>query len=256
MKRKSLNTLWGRNHSIINGWLSIPSSFVAESMALLDYDSITIDLQHGMIDYQTMIGMLQAISTTETVPIVRVPWLDPGLIMKVLDAGAYGIICPMINTKQDAENFVAFTTYAPAGKRSYGPIRAQLYGGQDYWEKANETITRFAMIETREALENLEAILTVKGLDAVYVGPSDLALSLGSKPGFDDLEAHVQAAVARIAISAKKAGVRAGIHCGSVDSAMSRLHLGFDFVTIGSDSRYMASAANGALIDIRSRLNK
>ena len=120
--------------------------------------------------------MLQAISTTDTVPVVRVPWLEPGILMKTLDAGAYGVICPMVNTREDAQKLVAWTHYAPRGTRSFGPVRALLYGGADYPQHANDTIVTFAMIETAQALDNLDEILSVEGLDAVYIGPSDLSL--------------------------------------------------------------------------------
>ena len=127
--------------------------------------------------------MLQAISTTDTVPVVRVPWLEPGILMKALDAGAYGVICPMVNTREDAQKLVAWTHYAPRGTRSFGPVRATLYGGADYPQHANDTIVTFAMIETAQALDNLDDILSVEGLDAVYIGPSDLSLALGCTAG-------------------------------------------------------------------------
>ena len=132
MRENRLRTLWKDGQSAVNGWLAIPNGFSAETMAHQGWDTLTIDLQHGMIDYQAMIPMLQAISTTSTVPVVRVPWLEPGIIMKALDAGAYAVICPMVNTREDAQKLVAWTSYAPQGTRSNGPIRALLYGGPDY----------------------------------------------------------------------------------------------------------------------------
>src|SRR5690625_5009825 len=184
MRKNHLKRLWAENKAAVNGWCAIPSSFSAEVMAHQGWDSLTIDLQHGMIDYQAAIPMLQAISTTSTVPMVRVPWLEPGILMKVLDAGAYGVICPMISTREDAERLVAACRYPPQGGRSSGPIRATLYGGADYPAHANGTVVVFAMIETRQALDNLDEIVAVEGLDAVYIGPSDLASALGYKPGF------------------------------------------------------------------------
>src|SRR5215218_11417844 len=140
MRQNALRQAWAQGRRTANGWLAIPSSFAAEVMAHQGWDSLTIDLQHGVIDYQTAVGMLQAISTTDTVPMVRVPWLEPGILMKALDAGAYGVICPMVNTRVDAQNLVSWTHYAPRGTRSFGPVRALLYGGADYPQKANETI--------------------------------------------------------------------------------------------------------------------
>jgi len=165
---------WAQGRAVINSWLGIPSSFSAEVMASMGWDSLVVDMQHGMIDYQMMVTMLQGISTTNVTPLVRVPWNDPAHIQKALDAGAYGIVCPMINNRAEAEKFVSSMLYAPLGSRSSGPIRASLYGGADYHAKANDIVVAFGMIETVEAMENLDQILSVKGLDAVYVGPSDL----------------------------------------------------------------------------------
>ena len=161
MRENRLRAIWKSGGAAVNGWLAIPNSFSAETMAHQGWDSLTIDLQHGVVDYQAMVTMLQAISTTATVPVVRVPWLEPGILMKTLDAGAYGVICPMVNTREDAQKLVACTHYAPRGTRSFGPVRALLYGGADYPQHANDTIVSFAMIETAQALDNLDDILSV-----------------------------------------------------------------------------------------------
>ena len=251
MRPNRLRELWADDKPAINGWLAIPSSFSAEVMAHQGWDTLTIDLQHGVIDYAAMVPMLQAISTTHTVPIVRVPWLEPGILMKALDAGAYGVICPMINTREDAQRLVHYTHYAPQGTRSFGPIRASLYGGTDYPRHANTTIVTFAMIETAQALDNLDAILSVEGLDAIYIGPSDLSLSLGCKPVFDDVEPQVQQAIEHIVARAKAHGVVAGIHNGRADVARARVALGFRFVTLGSDARLLAAGSQELLAAMR-----
>ncbi|MFZ5549682.1 MAG: HpcH/HpaI aldolase family protein [Pseudomonadota bacterium] len=243
MRPNALRTLWQSGGAAVNGWLAIPNSFSAETMAHQGWDSLTIDLQHGVVDYQAMLTMLQAISTTPTVPVVRVPWLEPGIIMKTLDAGAYGVICPMVNTREDAQKFVAWSSYAPRGTRSFGPIRAFLYGGADYPTHADDTIVRFAMIETAQALDNLDAILSVEGLDAIYIGPSDLSLSLGCRPTFDDLDPKAAEAVDHIVARAKAHGVVAGIHNGGTAAALARIAKGFQFVTVSSDARLMAAGA-------------
>lgn len=217
---------------------------------------MTIDMQHGVVDYQAAVNMLTAISTTVTVPVVRVPWLDPGILMKVLDAGAYGVICPMVNTAEDAQRLVAATHYAPMGSRSFGPIRALLYAGQDYPKHANETIVSFAMIETRQALDNLDAILSVPGLDAIYIGPSDLSLALGCTPTFDDVDPPVAEAIDHILARAKAHGVVAGIHNGSTEAALKRVAKGFQFVTIGSDARLMAAGAQSVVAKMRMGLQR
>lgn len=251
MRENRLRTLWKEDKAAVNGWLAIPNSFSAEVMAHQGWDTLTIDLQHGVIDYQAMVTMLQAISTTPTVPIVRVPWLEPAGLMKALDAGAYGVICPMVNTREDAQKLVAYTNYAPKGGRSFGPVRALLYGGADYAERANETIVRFAMIETAQALDNLDAILSVEGIDAVYIGPSDLSLSLGCRPVFDDVDPPVAQAIDHILERAKAHGVQAGVHNGRTDVALARVAKGFRFVTVGSDARLMAAGSQQALSQMR-----
>ena len=253
MRENRLRTLWANDQAAVNGWLAIANSFSAETMAHQGWDTLTIDLQHGVIDYQAMVGMLQAISTTATVPIVRVPWLEPGIIMKTLDAGAYGVICPMVNTREEAQRFVAYTSYAPKGTRSFGPVRALLYGGADYPTKANETIVRFAMIETAQALDNLDAILSVEGLDAIYIGPSDLSLALGCKPTFDDVDPPVTQAIDHIVARAKAHGVQAGIHNGRSDVAKARIAKGFRFVTVSSDARLLAAGSQQLLAEMRQR---
>ena len=251
MRPNRLREIWKSGGAAVNGWLAIPNSFSAETMAHQGWDTLTIDLQHGVIDYQAMVTMLQAISTTATVPVVRVPWLEPGILMKTLDAGAYAVICPMVNSREDAQKLVAYTHYAPQGTRSFGPVRALLYGGADYPQHANETIVTFAMIETAAALDNLDEILSVEGLDAIYIGPSDLSLALGCKPAFDDLDPPVAEAVEHILARAKVHGVVAGIHNGSTEAALKRIAKGFQFVTIGSDARLMAAGAQQVMSKMR-----
>ena len=253
MRENRLRTLWQAGQAVVNGWLAVPSSFSAEVMAHQGWDSLTVDLQHGVVDYQAMVGMLQAISTTATVPVVRVPWLEPGALMKALDAGAYGVICPMVNTREDAQKLVAYTHYAPRGTRSFGPVRATLYGGADYPQHANDTIVTFAMIETAQALDNLDAILSVEGLDAIYIGPSDLSLALGCRPVFDDVDPPVQQAIEHILARAKAHGLRAGIHNGAPEVAKARVAMGFDFVTMGSDARLLAAGSQQLLQGFRGR---
>jgi len=251
MRENNLRRLWQSGTAAVNGWLAIANSFSAETMAHQGWDSLTIDLQHGVVDYQAMVTMLQAISTTDTVPMVRVPWLEPGILMKALDAGAYGVICPMVNTRADAQNLVAWTHYAPRGTRSFGPVRAQIYGGADYPRHANETIVTFAMIETAAALDNLDQILSVEGLDAIYIGPSDLSLSLGCTPTLDDVDDKAAQAIDHVLERAKAHGIVAGIHNASPETALRRIAKGFQFVTVSSDARLMAAGAQQAMAKMR-----
>lgn len=248
MRANKLREAWDAGRGTVNGWLGIPSSFSAEVMSHQGWDSLTVDCQHGIVDYQMAVSMLQAISTTETVPLVRVPWREPGIIMKMLDAGAYGVICPMVNTVDQAEEFVSFASYPPRGQRSFGPIRALIYGGADYPKHANDTVLKMAMIETKQALDNVEAICAVDGLDGIYIGPADLANSLGVAPGFDPSDKTVLDAIATILAAAKRAGIYAGIHCGMPVFAKQMLADGFNYVTIMSDARLMAMQAK-AMVD-------
>ncbi len=251
MRENRIRSIWKAGGAVVNGWLAIPAGFSAETMAHQGWDSLTIDMQHGLMDYQAAVGMLTAISTTDTVPVVRVPWNEPGILMKMLDAGAYALICPMVNTAEDAERLVSATHYPPRGTRSMGPIRALLYGGADYQKNANDTVVVFAMIETRQALDNLDAILSVKGLDAVYIGPADLSLALGCNPTFDDVDKPVAEAIDLILAKAKEHGVVAGIHNGTPEGALRRIAKGFQFVTIASDARLMAAGAQQVVAKMR-----
>ena len=247
MRENKLRTLWKNGGVAVNGWLGIPSSASAESMARCGWDSLVVDLQHGLVDYTDAVPMLQAISQTDTTPMARVPWNMPDIIMKLLDAGAYGIVCPMINTPAECEEFIQNCRYAPRGRRSFGPIRAVMYAGADYWKYANETILTIAMIETQQALDNLDEILKTPGLDAIYVGPSDLGLSLGHQPMADPTAPKVMDAIKFIIDTAKKHKIPAGIHCGQPPWAREMISLGYQLVTLANDNTLMQSAARAAI---------
>ena len=251
MRPNPLIKLLKEDRAIVNGWLAIPNSFSAEVMAHQGWDSLTVDMQHGVSDYQNVITMFQAICTTSTAPLARVPWLEEGIIMRMLDAGAYGVICPMINKASDAERFAQACYYPPFGQRSFGPIRALFSLGADYPLHANDEILPIAMIETKEALDNLDDILRVDGIRMVYIGPSDLGNSLGRVPTFDQEDPIVLEAIDMILRKATEHGVAAGIHNGTPEYALRMIEKGFRFVTIGSDSRLMALAAKGALTKMR-----
>ena len=242
MRENTIKTIWNRGDCVLNGWLSIPNSFTAEMMANAGWDSICIDTQHGLIGYETAVHMLQAISTTPVTPIIRVVWNEPGTIMKWLDAGAYGIVCPMVNTRADAERFVEACRYPPAGYRSSGPIRAAIYGGKDYREKANGTVLTFAII------------LTTPTLDAVYIGPNDLALSLGVSGGLVPSSPEVVKAIDEIFAACKKHRIKAGIHCVSVDNAMDMKTKVFDFVTLMSDARLLTFGVETHISAMKKRM--
>lgn len=247
MRKNNLKQLLSHGTPILNAWLSIPSSYVAEGAGHQGFHSVTVDLQHGLIGFETAVSMLQAISATAATPLVRSPSKEPEGIMHLLDAGAYGVICPMVSTKDDAENFVTACRYPPIGNRSFGPARGKLYGGPDYFERANSEIMAIPMIETREALENLDDILSVTGVDMIYVGPNDLALDLGEKPGAEHGPSATTDAITDIVRRAKAANVPTGIFCSGSDVAKARIAQGFDLVTPGNDFSLLMGAMTKAV---------
>ncbi|MFE3838762.1 HpcH/HpaI aldolase family protein [Pseudogemmobacter sonorensis] len=251
MRENKVRTLWAKGETAVTGWLAIPSSLSAELMAQQDFDAVTVDMQHGCADYADMLSMLQAISTTDRTPFVRVPWNDPSIIGRVLDAGAYGVIAPMINTGAECRAFVEACRYYPEGGRSVGPIRAGLYGGSDYFANANKTVITMPMIEHKEGVANLDEILATPGLDAIFVGPSDLAVSMGHTPGFDPQWDDVKEAIALIAEKCIAAGVVPGIHVGSVACGEEMKRLGYKFIAYLSDFRMLQMAFTRAMPSFR-----
>jgi 4-hydroxy-2-oxoheptanedioate aldolase len=195
--------------------------------------------------------MLQAISTTDTVPLARVSWNEPGAIMRMLDAGCYGIICPMVNSRAECEAFVGACRYPPHGYRSHGPNRAGLYGGNDYASQADTTVVTMAMIETAAAMENLDDILSTPGLDAIYVGPADLSRSLGGQPDGDLNKPLVADALDRILAACAQHNIVPGIHTGNAQFATQMIDKGFRFVTVASDARLMALKAGEVVAAVK-----
>ncbi|MBT7369054.1 MAG: 2,4-dihydroxyhept-2-ene-1,7-dioic acid aldolase, partial [Gammaproteobacteria bacterium] len=240
---------WRDDKPTVGCWLSMDSAFAAEAMAHSGFDWVCIDMQHGLLDYSDLRGMLQAISTTDTIPLVRVSWNQPGEIMKALDAGAYGIVVPLINNREEAERAVSACRYPPEGGRSFGPIRAAMYGGRGYAAEANNEIACMVMIETAEALDNLDEIMSTPGVDGIYIGPADLAFALGFKPGTDD-PIHAET-VTHILQTAKKHGIAAGIHTTGVEQTRLYIDQGFHMVTLGSDKQFMERLARTELKTVR-----
>ena len=252
MEQQTLRNCWSKGKGAINAWCSIPSAVTAEMMSMNDFDSITIDMQHGLVDYQVALNMLQVISGSGKTPMVRVPWNEPGIIMKSLDAGALGIICPMINTPEDAIDFVGATRYAPVGYRSSGPTRALMVHGPNYHDEANEKIISFAMIETVEALDNVEKIAATDGLTGIYIGPSDLSISMGFKPGLDRIEPEMIDAIKKIENACKTNNIKVGIHCLSPSYLKDKLSSGYDLGTLASDIRIYAEGISNKIKEARS----
>ena len=245
MQKNKLKALWSSGQPILNGWCSIGNSFTAEIMAAQGYDSITVDIQHGALDYSDVLPMFQAMQSSGATLMARVPWRDPGYIMKALDVGAMGIICPMINNSEEAAEFISYMRYPPLGQRSFGPTRVAV-SVPDYGVEANDEVLAFAMIETADGVQNLEAIAATAGLDGIYVGPADLTLGtqLGRlAPGLDRTEDEMVTLIQKVASVCKEYGLIAGIHCGTAEYASKAIGWGYNLTTIGGDTRLLASAA-------------
>ena len=243
MKPNRLRQLWAGGNSVVNGWLHIPSMWSAEVMANAGWDSLTVDLQHGMHSIETAIQLMQAIATTQTVPLARVNWNEPGSIMRLLDAGAYGIICPMINTRAECETFVGACRYPPLGYRSLGPTRARVIYGADYAQHANDQVITMAMVETKEALDNLDEIAAVPGLDMIFVGTGDLGLSLTGEVGNDMGHPAVEAALDVILAACQRHKILAGLFVTSPSYGAHMVKRGFRFVTVKTDSLILTEYA-------------
>jgi 4-hydroxy-2-oxoheptanedioate aldolase len=243
---------WKAGKSVVNGWLAIPSAFSAEMYAQCGWDSVTVDMQHGVQDYQSCVACFQGMQPHGVTPMVRVPWNEPGIIGKVLDAGAYGVICPMVNTEAEARALVQYSKYPPKGTRSNGPIRAGAYGSAGSYQKtANDEILVIPMIETQTALDNLEAILDVEGIDGIYIGPSDLGFSLGMEPKLDREEPEIMRIYERLLAETSKRGIAAGLHNGTAEYANRMLKMGFKLVTIANDVGLLMNAAKAAVTTAR-----
>jgi 4-hydroxy-2-oxoheptanedioate aldolase len=250
-----LRSIWAAGRSASNAWLTIPSPWTAEVVAASGFDSVTIDLQHGLIGYETAVAMLQAMAGSETVPLARLEWNDPATIMRMLDAGVLGLICPMINTAAECAAFVGACRYAPAGYRSYGPIRAGLRWGPDYFAQANESVLALAMIETAQGLENVAEIAATPGLDGLYVGPFDLSISLGLAKPADFTDPALQAALDAVLNAAARYELVTGIYAGSPENALVLAQGGFRLVTAAQDTALLQTAVAAAGAQLRAGLS-
>ncbi len=241
MRINAVKKLWREGKPAVGAWLSIPDGFAAEVMAHTGVDWLCIDMQHGCIDYSDVVPMLTAISTTAVTPFVRVPWNEPAMIMKVLDAGAYGVIVPMVSNRAEAERAVAACRYPPTGMRSNGPNRALLYGGADYQKNADREMACVVMIETPEGIEKMDEIISTPGLDAAYIGPTDLALALGVPPLMDNDDPLHVATVNRMLETCKRHKVVAGMHTASSRFTQRYIDQGFQMVMLVADRAAMSN---------------
>jgi 4-hydroxy-2-oxoheptanedioate aldolase len=245
----TLRARWAAGEVTLGAWLTVPSPVTAEATARVGFDYVCVDTQHGAVDYQAAVYMIQAVILGGSRPIVRVPWNEPGVIGKMLDAGALGIIVPMVNTALEAEVVVRACRYPPLGARSFGPVMAGMRT-PSYANGANEGVAVIPMIETAEALANLDDLLAVPGLDAVYVGPADLSLSLGLPPGNNDGRQEFDDALNRIVAACRHVGVVPGIHASGALAAR-RIELGFAMVTVANDLVAMRLGMTDELAEAR-----
>jgi len=245
----SLREIWASGGETLGLWLSVPSFVSAEIAARQPVDYVCIDTQHGVVDYQVSASMIQAIELSGGTPIARVPWNEPGIIGKTLDAGAHGVVVPMVNTRDQAEAVVRSARYAPDGSRSWGPVMAGMrHPDNRAW--AAEHIAVIPMIETAEAIANLDDILSVHGIDAIYVGPADLSISLGLEPYGNDGNPVFDDALATIVAACVRHGVVPGIHATGPLTPIRRAQ-GFRMITVTSDALAMREGYNRELASAR-----
>lgn len=252
MRPNKVKAMWKQGKPVAVGWVSSADTYVAEVMANAGFDALVLDMQHGMgIGPDRAATWLQAVSTTETVPMVRVPWNEPQYVQWVLDAGAYGVIVPLVNNKEEAAKAGGACRYPPLGYRSMGPNRARLYGGPDYFQHANQEVVCLVMVEDIRTVDQIDELAKATGIDGFYIGPADLAISMGVAPGGYRQDERHAVACCRVVEAAKTHGLVAGIHCGGPDEALQRFSQGFMLCPIGSDVGMIAAGAAAALQTVR-----
>jgi 4-hydroxy-2-oxoheptanedioate aldolase len=245
MRPNVVKQLFRERKPALTAWCSIGNPYSAETLGHAGFDAVVVDLQHGMVFLDQAMPMLAAISATPAMPLVRISENQFFEANKMLDAGAYGIICPMVDDVDSARRFVAACRYPPAGRRSFGPTRGLLYGGPDYFDHANEEILTLGMIETPQGLENLDAIIGVDGLDGVFIGPADLSLALGAPPQPDWTRDPLAGAIDRILAATRRHGKIAGIFCTTLPFAQAMKDKGFDLINISNDAAMLRSTGSG-----------
>jgi 4-hydroxy-2-oxoheptanedioate aldolase len=237
--------------TVFSGWCGLPYPIVAETIGREGFAAVTLDSQHGLWDVNAILTAVAAVRQGGAAPVVRVPVDDFALVSRALDFGAEGIIAPMINTAADARAFAAAAKYPPVGERSWGPHRATILAGLPdqsvYLREANDHVVTLAMIETRTALDNLEAIVGTAGIDGVFLGPSDLSIALTDGKSLDPLSKDVEREFERIVAVAQKAGKIPGAYCHSADRAVALAERGARFLAVMSDLAMLRAGAAAAL---------
>jgi 4-hydroxy-2-oxoheptanedioate aldolase len=241
--------------AVLGAWLFLREPTAAEMASKAGYDYVCIDMQHGLMDLNMMSTMLAHIDTADAVPIVRTTILDPGLMGRIIDAGAFGVIVPMVNTVAQAEAAVRACRYAPVGDRSVGPIGAGIRYGGRYLQAADDAVTVIPMIETAEAVDNVEDIAAVPGVGALYVGPADLSLSMGLPMGMDQADRGFDVALRRVVAACETNGVIPGIQA-SPELVEKRRDQGFKMITVGYDYQPMIAAFRADLAASKTHLGQ
>jgi 4-hydroxy-2-oxoheptanedioate aldolase len=250
----SLRDRWREGATALGAWISLRDPLLAEAAALAGYDYVVVDMQHGLSDYSDVAVMVQAIARTPTVPVVRVPWNEPGIIGRVLDAGALGVIIPLVNSVDEARRAVEACRYAPDGSRSIGPLVTRVRHGVGFPAVANDVVACIPMIETRQAVESVDEILAVSGIDAVYVGPADLSLTYGLAPAVDQAGDPFDDALARVVDACRRHGVTPGIHANAT-LAVKRHAAGFRMITVGFDAAPAIAALQADVASARAAVD-
>jgi 4-hydroxy-2-oxoheptanedioate aldolase len=250
MRRNPVREKWAQGRAASNLWIDIGWPVTVETLGRLGYDSYTVDMQHSLIDRSVLVSLFQALSLGDGAPMARVTQNDPGEIAFVLDAGAYGVICPTIETAEQARAFVAACEYPPRGVRSWGPTRGVLYGGADYFDNYRGEILTIALIETAEGVKNLDAIAAVPGLDMLYLGPNDLGVSHGARPSYTPNHPEVERAMGLVVAAAKRHNIAAGMHTASKEVALAARAKGYTFLSLAYASKVMTAALATTLKDV------
>lgn len=242
-----IHDLWSKGLPARNAWQHLPGTYLSELLAASGVDVVTLDLQHGMIDFPAARGSILAIEARGAAPFARLPGIDAALICSLLDAGVAGLICPTIESREQAEALVLAAYYPPQGKRSCGPNRALLSFGADYVKTVTSHVMTFAMIETVAGLEAVDHIAATENLSGLFIGPADLGISMGIGPAQDRSEPEIVEAIEKIRKSARQNGLRLGIHANTPEYAARMARQGFDLVTVCSDADLVAQGATNAL---------
>ena len=247
MRKNQLLAKLRAGEPVYGSWLTTGSPVLAEMAAQVGFDWLLLDTQHGYWTYEATINAFQVIGPTETVPVARVAWNDMALIGRLLDAGALGIVVPMVNSREEAERAAAAMRYPPEGQRSAGGSRLRLYG-DDYFPNANSEVMLAVMIETRGAAERAEEILSVPGVDGCFIGPGDLGLSMGT---FGRESEEHEAVLGKVLAAGNTCGVPVGLPCTNVQDAKRRAEQGFRLLTCASDIGACMEGLNRAFEELK-----